>query len=81
MKMNTQPSNYEKNNKSVVVEDDDDMFPTVLAVPCDRPFILTGKDAENFLREMPTNKMTKEEREKNKRKADKWRKPEKKQYE
>jgi len=45
-----------------VKEEDDDIFPTVLTVPMNRPWILNKKEAEEFLKDAPTRKITREER-------------------
>jgi len=57
---------------------------TVFTVPCNRPWILTGKDAEEFLKNFPkrTAPITEEERAEINAKVEKlFKKPEKKQSE
>jgi hypothetical protein len=51
---------------------------TVFTVPCNKPWVLTKEEAEIFLKDAPTRRATKEERAEIKKRADRWRKPEKK---
>jgi len=58
---------------------DDIMDYTVFTVPKNRAWILTKEEAEDFLKNMPTRKITKEERAEFIRETDKlFKKPEKK---
>ena len=54
------------------------MEPTVFTVPCNKPWVLTKEEAEIFLKDAPTRKITKEEYAELKKRVDKRRKPEKK---
>jgi len=55
---------------------------TVLAVPGNRPWVLNEEESKEFLKNFPTRTAppTREEREEVKKRADRWRKPEKRQY-
>ena len=51
---------------------------TVFTVPNNKPWILTEEEAEEFLKDMPTRKISKEERAEIRQKVEKlFRKPEK----
>ena len=66
--MNSQTYN-EKN------ESDDNMDNiTVFTVPSNRPWIVTKEEAEEMFKNAPNRKISKEEREEVKKRADKWRK-------
>ena len=61
-------------------DQNDDDFPTVFTVPISRPWILTGEEAAEFLKNMPTRKITREERAKIIKDGEKlFKKPERKQ--
>ena len=75
--MNLQPENN-KNNKN----EDDNMDYTVFTVPSSKPWILSKKEAEEFLKNMSAQKITKEDRAEVKKRVEKLlKKPEKKQGE
>ena len=53
---------------------------TVFTAPNNKPWVLTKEEAKEFLKNIPTRTapLTKEERAEIKRRANRWRKPEKK---
>ena len=73
--MNTKSAEY-------INQDDDDMFPTVFTVPINRPFIVTREEYNEMLKNAPkppsTIKEFDERRAEARKRADRWRKPEKK---